>query len=315
MQNTDHERAGFDLGWDIARVGYGLSADTKIGACVANGITAGRMHFGAVKPVHCRYERKLIQIRIGAHRRTIPFATESVDVDFLKSIDVEYCPITRIRLTHSSGQDTDWSVDRLHNNVGYVAGNLAIMSSAANKEKDTLDFAGLARRAINHTLRPRDGFPLQADAWQRLWTLVSYSLAVPDAEVHAWPLVICPPTWVPIAPAWRLKLCLGYVADHGMPHGKERALLDGKKELRVLHAFCEAKRYANGRAQRTLNDRHGTPRSDIDRWSIEDAGREPLVNHAYARLLGGISVSSQAHVLQFFTGLIERRKPMSAARA
>lgn len=302
MQDSNHEKEGFDLGWDIARLGYNLFAGTRIGACVEKGITAGQTHFGkGVPSITCRYERKVMQARISAHRRNISFAVDVINAEFLKRIDVEYCPITRVRLTHSSGLDTDWSVDRIDNRRGYIAGNLAIMSTGANREKNSLNFEGLAAVATDHTLQPRPDCTLPAEAWQRLWTLSSFSLAVPEADVHAWPMVICPPSWVAMAPAWELKQFISHIGDFGPPPGvRERNIFDGKKELRVIAGFEEAKRYANGRAYKLLNAAYRASHAEVSQWAGEDAWREPLVNHTYGKVLKHLSNASKNRLVNCF---------------
>lgn len=298
----DHEKEGFELGWDIARLGYNLFAGTRIGACVEKGIAAGHAHFGSGVPsITCRYQRKVMQSRISAHRRKIQFSVDVVNADFLKRIDVEYCPITRVRLTHSTGLDTDWSVDRIDNRRGYIAGNLAIMSTAANREKDTLDFEALAAVTTDHTLQPRHDCALPAEAWQRLWTLSSFALTVPEADIHAWPMVICPPNWAAMAPAWEIKRCMSDVGDFGPPPGvRDRDIFEGKKELRAVAAFAEAKRYANGRAFKSLKAAHRMSHDDVSQSAGEDAWREALVNHTYGKALQHLSSASKNRLVNCF---------------
>lgn len=53
----------------------------------------------------------------------------------LNFIDNPDCPITLIELTHGTGGDTDWSVDRVNNDGAYAEGNLVVMSTRANTAK------------------------------------------------------------------------------------------------------------------------------------------------------------------------------------
>lgn len=306
MLSINHERDGFDLGWDIARQGYELFDDTRIGACVANGITAGRAHFGRVPILTCRYERKLLQSRISAHRRGIQFAVNTVTANFLKKIDVKYCPITRTRLTHSTGRDSDWSIDRIDNRIGYRPGNIVIMSAVANAEKDALDFRGLAKRAADHTLQLHHAGVLSPEAWQRLWTLSAFT--VREADAATWPMVIIPPSRVAMTPDWEIKMFIGGIADFGLPQGRLRALLDGKKELRAVTAFSETKRFANERAVTALVKQHEKSRSELSQWATEDAWREALVNLTYLKLLDALSGRSRRRIAHHFLPPVRGRE-------
>ncbi|MFL9942914.1 hypothetical protein [Paraburkholderia graminis] len=59
---------------------------------------------------------------------------------FIEFIDYPTCPVTLVELTHSTGADTDWSVDRVNNDGAYADGNLIVMSVRANKAKATRAF-------------------------------------------------------------------------------------------------------------------------------------------------------------------------------
>jgi hypothetical protein len=48
--------------------------------------------------------------------------------------------VTLVELTHGTGEDTDWSVDRVNNDGAYADGNLIVMSARANKAKGNKSF-------------------------------------------------------------------------------------------------------------------------------------------------------------------------------
>lgn len=132
------DKIGFELGWDHASHGVQVPPDCNTDT-VKDGYNAGLLQMGRSKPKEAptRYVRKWLQLRRNAWKRKRCF-DESITHKYLDVIDVVYCPITRERLTHSTGTDTDWSVDRLNNDGGYVPGNLVVMSVRANKAKDQL---------------------------------------------------------------------------------------------------------------------------------------------------------------------------------
>ncbi|WP_175772437.1 hypothetical protein [Paraburkholderia phenazinium] len=75
----------------------------------------------------------------------------TVTPSYIEFIDHQNCPITLIELTHGTGADTDWSVDRVNNDGAYAEGNLVVMSTRANKakgDKSLLDVIDLTAEAL-----------------------------------------------------------------------------------------------------------------------------------------------------------------------
>lgn len=83
-----------------------------------------------------RFELKWLHLRHGALKRSLIVQPE-VTPEFLRAIDVPTCPVTLVTLTHATRADTDWSIDRLDNDGAYARGNLAVMSTRANRAKGT----------------------------------------------------------------------------------------------------------------------------------------------------------------------------------
>ena len=75
------------------------------------------------------------KLRLGAWLRGRAFEGTQVNPAFLRRIDVAVCPVTRELLTHGTGELSDASVDRVFNDAAYAAGNLAVMSTRANRAK------------------------------------------------------------------------------------------------------------------------------------------------------------------------------------
>jgi hypothetical protein len=84
------------------------------------------------------YLRKLLRLRVNAYARNLPFST-AITTDYLRQITVTVCPVSGGLLTQGTMTDTDWSVDRLDNGLGYVPGNICFLSARVNRLKGTAD--------------------------------------------------------------------------------------------------------------------------------------------------------------------------------
>jgi hypothetical protein len=132
---------GHALGWDLAYYGWDPGEDAP--ADVIEGHTAGKAHFGGKRKHPTRFERKWLQLRQNALRRA-RVVHEAVIPEYIEFIDYPTCPVTLVELTHGTGKDTDWSVDRVNNDGAYADGNLIVMSVRANKAKGNKSFLELS---------------------------------------------------------------------------------------------------------------------------------------------------------------------------
>ncbi len=138
---TEHEAIafdtiGFEIGWDHAH--HRLVPPVQhlhAGSPVRQGWQAGRALFGTRTLRVTRHVRKWLQLRLNAWVRGRAFEGLTVTPHFLAQIDVAECPVTREPLAHATGTPSDASVDRVNNDAGYAAGNLAVMSVRANAAK------------------------------------------------------------------------------------------------------------------------------------------------------------------------------------
>lgn len=190
---------GFELGWDHAQHGLVPPTEYLLPANpLRQGWEAGRAVFGQRLPRSSRHVRKWLQLRLHAWRRGRHFETHQVTPHYLAQIDTERCPVSRVALTRATGLDTDASVDRVFNDAGYAAGNLAVLSTRVNTAKASLrwDEARLmAVMAETRTHGPQAGTVdgLGAPEWARLAVLMSFVTALPHEVAASLPLLVLPP--------------------------------------------------------------------------------------------------------------------------
>lgn len=113
--------------------------------------------------------RKHLGLRLNALKRGM-VADPSVTPEFLAHITAERCPVTLKPLSFDSrGQSgLNPSIDRLVNEVGYLAGNLCVLSQHANRAKGDKSFEEVAQ--IASAGEPQDG--LQPVEWMRMASLM-----------------------------------------------------------------------------------------------------------------------------------------------
>jgi hypothetical protein len=192
---SDAGGTGFEIGWDHAQ--HRLTPPVmhlQPGSPVRQGWEAGRIVFGPRTRAATPHVRKWLQLRLGAWQRGRAFCTLQVTPALLRRIDVPVCPIVREPLVHGTGGPLDASVDRVNNDAGYAAGNLAVMSVRANGAKADYawdDAMGFVRQIEAGALGTIDG--LSAAQWARLAVLMSYATPLPHAVAAALPMLVLPP--------------------------------------------------------------------------------------------------------------------------
>lgn len=186
MEDDDYKR-GFEVGWDFAC--YGLTRPPY--ADDGGRITAVQVghdaacHAGkyGMLPKN-RYIIKWLMLRYSSFKRRKEF-DPGVTPDYVRRIFTAVCPITSVRLNFTRGDGTDWSIDRLDNNRGYVRGNLICMCTHANFAKDRVTVEDIARTDWS---KPIPGLSLQE-------TLRLYTLLIMDRDDVGFvrPIVAPPP--------------------------------------------------------------------------------------------------------------------------
>ena len=284
---TAHEHAGFELGWDYAHYRVEPPAPYRQEpSALRDGLLAGQAVFGLRTLAATRHVRKWLQLRLHAWLRGRSVKLVQVTPNYLQQIDVSHCPITRVALSSATLEASDASVDRVRNDAGYAAGNLAVMSTKANHAKashgfrDALRFvqqieAPRAPRADGAAAAPMQGIAgLGAEQWARVAVLCSFVEPLPHEEACALPLLVLPPNRLRLFnPAQALQ---AFVSQQLLKPGWSRrvsrfeALLPGKALRRDFRSFFMTllpRVIEAGRAGEGL----------LPRWVLEDAWRAALV--------------------------------------
>ncbi len=273
---TLHEHIGFELGWDYAH--YHLTPPAPYAqepSALRNGLLAGQAAFGSRTLQASRHVRKWLQLRLHAWLRGRSVELFQVTPHYLQQIDAGHCPITRVALSASTLESSDASIDRVRNDAGYAAGNLAVMSTKANHAKaayglrDALQFV---QRIEAGALGGIDG--LSAAQWGRVATLCSFVEPLPHDAACALPLLVLPPNRLRLFnPVQALQAFVSLqLLKPGWSHRVSRLedLLPGKPARRAFQSFFHAflpRVLEAGRSGEALHAR----------WAVEDAWRNPLV--------------------------------------
>jgi hypothetical protein len=290
---TAHEHLGFELGWDYAH--YRVTPPAPYAqepSPLRDGLMAGQAAFGSRTLAATRHVRKWLQLRLHAWLRGRSVELVQVTPNYLQQIDVSHCPITRVALSSATLEATDASVDRVRNDAGYAAGNLAVMSTKANHAKgahgfrDALGFIRQIEAEPGHEPRGPavarvSGLQgLTAEQWARVAVLCSFVEPLAHDEACALPMLVLPPNRLRLFnPAQALQAFVSrqlLQAGWSQRVSRFEDLLPGKALKRDFTSFFMAllprviEGGRSGEAQHT-------------RWAIEDAWRNALVQQRWTR--------------------------------
>jgi len=284
---TTHDQIGFELGWDYAH--HGMVPAAPYGeepSPLLDGLRAGQATFGTRTLRPTRHVRKWLQLRLHAWLRGRSVELVQVTPNHLQQIEVSHCPITRMALSTATLEGSDASVDRVRNDAGYAAGNLAMMSTKANHAKGSHGFRDALRiaRELEAAGSPAGG-GLTVPQWARVAVLCSFVEPLTHEEASALPMLVLPPNRLRLFnPVQALQ---AFVSRQLLTPGWSQriarfdALLPGKPARRAFQMFFHALLPRVLEAGRTDDPARA-------RWAVEDAWRNPLVMKrwtAFARLL------------------------------
>ena len=226
ITQTKHERELFDLGWDAFSIRFGP---------FENWPRFAKMGFNAAKQKRVskkkadKYKRKWLQISLSALSRDIPIS-DKLTPNYLRTIDTGVCPVTYNKLTYGTNELTDWSVDRVVNSIGYVPGNVIILSTKANLAKSNLNEAEI--REIVESRQSRDG--LSPEEWERMaHLLIPFFTAVESDTMQTILAGGRPVPGMPLGPAGALQSLLSMLAEER--DGRKRFATIRSRHLKNRH--------------------------------------------------------------------------------
>ena len=285
---TTHEHTGFDLGWDHAHYGVTPPAPhARAVSALRHGWMAGVAAFGARTLTATPAVRQWLHLRLHAwlHGRNVELF--QVTPRHLQRLAVSHCPITRLALDHPGDPDRRASINRVRNDAGYAAGNLAVMSARAQLAKADHGFESalaMARHLEATSEHSNSGTQTQsglsAQQWSRLAVLCSYVEPLPHARAAELPLLVLPPNRLRLFnPVQALQAFLSQQLLH--PGWSQRingfeALLHSAPVRRAFRAFFQTW------LPRVLEaGRSGDPQQP--RWAVEDAWRHASAMQRWVR--------------------------------
>lgn len=282
---------GFELGWDFAHHGVAPPvAHLYAQSPLLQGWQAGSATFGRRTLRPSRHTQLWLQLRTHAWARGRSFEDVQVTPNYLQQITVDYCPILRQPLLGQA------SIDRVRNDAGYAAGNLAMMSAGANAAKAAHGWAGANEIAGSVNDGPFKRIAgLGPAEWQRVAVLCSFVTELSHEEAATIPLHLLPPNRLRLFnPIQALQaLVTRQLATPGWSARLARieALLPGD----ALRA--DFNRFLMALAPRVLRVGALTEAQDI-RWALEDAWSDALVQKRWVRFALQLDAAQAERLVQ-----------------
>lgn len=150
---------------------------------------AGFRSYDGPKKFPSYFARKCLSLRLSAVKRGM-LVDPTVTPEFLELITNGRCPVTLEELDIQGKSPQNPSVDRLVNEVTYLAGNICVLSMRANRAKGEKTFEEVA--ALAQAGEPSGGLePLE---WMRLASLMygAWARAIKQGDPHLLPLAAIP---------------------------------------------------------------------------------------------------------------------------
>jgi hypothetical protein len=217
-----------------------------------------------------------LALRTHAWARGRSFEDIQLTPHHLGQLDTTHCPITRELLA-----DDNRSVDRVRDDAGYAAGNLAVMSRRANQAKGSRARQAIVDMAASCAAGPitRIGGLAEAE-WERLAVLASFVTPLSHEEAAQIPLRVLPPNRLRLFnPIQALQaLVTRQLATPGWSARLSR--LEALLPTDTLRA--DFNRFLLSLAPRVLAAAELQQPHEI-RWALEDAWALPLVQKRWTR--------------------------------
>jgi hypothetical protein len=285
---TAHERVGYELGRDYARHQVDLPEPyARADSPLRQGLLSGARDFGPRRLAATRPVQRWLQLRLHAWLRGRSVELIQVTPNYLQQIDVSHCPITREPLSSDARMGTDACVDRVRNDAGYAAGNLAVISRRANHAKGSCGHAqsmDIVTRLRTRATAQHAG--LSAVQWARVAVLASFVEPLTHAQACAVPMLVLPPNRLRLFnPAQALQ---AFVSLQLLRPGWSQRLARFEAMLPDAAAQSDFKRFFMALLPRVIESgRWADPQRA--RWAVEDAWRAPRVASCWARFAGALT--------------------------
>lgn len=268
-----NESLGLALGWDFAHHGQTPPVEHLFATSpLRQGWQAGKATFGHRTLRSNRHTQMWLLLRTHAWSRGRSFEDVQLTPNYLQQIDVSHCPITRAPLNDRQGDANARSVDRVRDNAAYAAGNVMVMSQAANAAKAQHSHASIGTAVPDATMT--------APEWQRIAVLTSFVTELPHAEAALIPMTVLPPN--------RLRLFNPIQALQALIT-RQLATPGWSARLARLETLLpndtlrgDFNRFVLAIAPRALAVQHLNNAQQI-RWALEDAWAQPLLQKRWAR--------------------------------
>lgn len=293
---SSHERVGFELGWDYAHHGLTPPVEQLFQQSpLQQGWQLGRCTFGGRTLKSHRHTQLWLSLRLHAWQRGRHFETLLVTPNYLQQLDVTHCPITRLPLVDDADHPQQRSIDRVRDDAGYAAGNLMMVSRAANAAK--ADRRWQQAWAMGQGLRQGPmtmAGGLNADSWERMAITMSYVTPLPHELAATLPMLVVPPN--------RLRLFNPIQALQALVT-RELATPGWSQRLTRLEALMgPAQRGAFSRFLLALVPRVLQSQSLTDpqaiRWALEDAWTDPLLQKRWTRFALQLTAEQAEQLVQ-----------------
>ncbi|MBV8033947.1 hypothetical protein [Roseateles sp.] len=270
-----HERIGLALGRDYAL--HGLTppiAHLYPQSPLQRGWLAARGR-PVRTPVSPQVELWLA-LRTHAWTRGRSFEDIQLTPHHLAQLDTPHCPITREPLAEDNR-----SIDRVRDDAGYAAGNLAVMSRRANRAKGSHGHQALADMAAccaAGTVTRIAGLT-EAD-WERLSVLSSFVTPLNHADAARIPLRVLPPNRLRLFNP--IQALQAFVTRQLATPGWSARLSRLEALLPTDQLRTDFNRFLLALAPRVLAAAELREPHQI-RWALEDAWAQLLVNKRWTR--------------------------------
>lgn len=278
---ASHERLGFELGWDHARHGLTPPVEQLFRhSPLQQGWQMGRATFGARTLKAQRHTRLWLDLRNHAWLRGRSFETLLVTPNYLQQLETSHCPVSRLPLLEEDGHPQQRRIDRVRDDAGYAAGNLAQLSRAANTAK--ADRSWQQAWAMAQSLRQgpmTSAGGLNPAAWERMAVLTSFVTPLDHEQAARIPLLVLPPNRLRLFnPIQALQaLVTRQLATPGW--AQRLARLEALMAPELRSSFSQV---VMALVPRVLRCQSLTDPLAI-RWALEDAWRDGLLQKRWTR--------------------------------